>query len=91
MRTKAKAYWNDLREKHPNLIYQRDGGKFTLSKKEVEAFESGLPWAPETPRTLKPRNPCYPLWGYRVFGKDFGCGLEKPARALLFLSIAIFF
>lgn len=47
--TKAKAYWNDLREKHPNLIYQRDGGKFTLSKKEVEAFESGLPWAPETP------------------------------------------
>jgi hypothetical protein len=47
--TKAKAYWNDLREKHPNLIYQREGGKFTLSKKEVEAFENGLPWAPETP------------------------------------------
>lgn len=43
--TKAKAYWNDLREKHPNLIYQRDGGKFTLSKKEVEAFENGLPFA----------------------------------------------
>ena len=45
--TKAKNYFNQIRDKHPNLIYQRDGGKFTLSKKELEAFEQGLPWASE--------------------------------------------
>lgn len=47
--TKAKKYFNQIRDKYPNLIYQRDGGKFTLNKKEVEAFEQGLPFAPETP------------------------------------------
>lgn len=45
--TKAKNYFNQVRDKHPNLIYQRDGGKFTFSKKELEAFEQGLPLASE--------------------------------------------
>lgn len=44
---KAKTYFNAVREQHPNLMYQTNGGKWTMSKKEVEAYDQGLPWAPE--------------------------------------------
>lgn len=44
---KAKNYWNAVRDKHPNLIYQTNGGKWTMSKREVEAYDQGLPWAPD--------------------------------------------
>lgn len=45
--TKAKAYFNDVREKYPSLLYQTKDGKFTISKKEYEAYENGLPFASE--------------------------------------------
>lgn len=44
---KAKTYFNAVREQYPNLMYQTNGGKWTMSKKEVEAYDQGLPWAPE--------------------------------------------
>jgi hypothetical protein len=45
--TKAKGYFNALRESHPALMYQTSGGQWTLSKKELEAYEQGLPFASE--------------------------------------------
>lgn len=45
--TKAKAYFNNVREKYPSLLYQTKDGKFTISKKEYEAYENGLPFASE--------------------------------------------
>ena len=45
---KAKTYFNAVREQYPNLMYQTNGGKWTMNKKEVEAYDQGLPWAPET-------------------------------------------
>ena len=45
---KAKTYFNAVREQYPNLMYQTNGGKWTINKKEVEAYDQGLPWAPET-------------------------------------------
>ena len=44
---KAKTYFNAVRNQHPNLMYQTNGGKWTMSKKEVEAYDNGLPFAPE--------------------------------------------
>ena len=44
---KAKGYFNALRDSHPALLYQTNGGQFTMSKKELEAYEQGLPFAPE--------------------------------------------
>jgi hypothetical protein len=44
---KAKTYFNAVREQQPNLMYQTNQSKWTMSKKEVEAYEQGLPWAPE--------------------------------------------
>ena len=44
---KAKTYFNAVREQYPNLMYQTNGGKWTISKKESEAYDQGLPWAPE--------------------------------------------
>ena len=44
---KAKTYFNAVREQYPNLMYQTNGGKWTMSKKEVEAYDNGLPFAPE--------------------------------------------
>lgn len=51
---KAKGYFNDVREKYPNLLYQTKDGRFTISKKELEAYEDGLPFAPQNPETPKP-------------------------------------
>ena len=39
----------------------------------------------------KPPKPCYPLWGYRVFGKDFGCGAKSLARTRICFSDNLFF
>lgn len=44
---KAKDYFNELQEQHPNLIYRRSSGRLTLNKNEVEAFEAGLPFSSE--------------------------------------------
>ena len=44
---KAKTYFNAVRNQHPNLMYQTNQGKWTLSKKEVEAYDNGLPFASE--------------------------------------------
>ena len=44
---KAKGYFNALREKHPALLYRANNGQFTMSKKELEAYEQGLPFASE--------------------------------------------
>ena len=52
--TKAKACWNDLREKHPNLIYQRDGGKFTLSNSQRIRLNNKVKSLNST--TLRPYN-----------------------------------
>lgn len=45
---KAKKYFNMVKDNYPTMMYQRDGGKFTIDKREMEAIEQGLPWAPET-------------------------------------------
>lgn len=42
---KAKEYFNSVREKYPAMIYQVQGGKFTISKKELQAYDGGLPFA----------------------------------------------
>lgn len=42
---KAREYFNNVREKYPAMLYQVQGGKFTLSKKELEAYDSGLPFS----------------------------------------------
>lgn len=44
---KAKEYFNRVRDKYPSLLYQRDDGRFTISLKELQAYDNGLPWAPE--------------------------------------------
>lgn len=41
---KAKKYFNELRAKHPNLIYQRSDRKMTFDKRELENYENGLPF-----------------------------------------------
>ena len=43
------------------------------------------------PRTLNPRNPVTPYGGTGYSGRISGAGSKSLARALLFLSIAIFF
>lgn len=43
---KAKRYLTMVMERHPALMYKRNDGKYTLSKKELEAFDNGLPFAP---------------------------------------------
>ncbi len=42
---KAKNYFNALPASYPLLIYQRPDGRLTLSKKEVEAYDMGLPFS----------------------------------------------
>lgn len=44
---KAKTYFNAVREQYPSLMYQTNQGKWTISKREAEAYDQGLPWAPE--------------------------------------------
>ena len=44
---KAKTYFNAVREQYPSLMYQTNQGKWTISKRESEAYDQGLPWAPE--------------------------------------------
>ena len=44
---KAKGYFNALRDSYPALLYQTNGGQWTLSKKELDAYEQGLPFASE--------------------------------------------
>lgn len=41
---KAKRYFNELRAKNPNLIYQRSDRRMTFDKKELERWEAGLPF-----------------------------------------------
>lgn len=43
---KAKKYFTLVREQYPALMYKRNDGKYTISKKELEAYDSGLPFAP---------------------------------------------
>lgn len=43
---KAKRYLTMVMERYPALMYKRNDGKYTLSKKELEAFDNGLPFAP---------------------------------------------
>ena len=43
---KAMTYWNSVRNRYPALIYQTKDRKYTISKKELEAYENGLPFAP---------------------------------------------
>ena len=43
---KAKKYLTMVNERYPALIYKRQDGKFTISKKELEAADNGLPFAP---------------------------------------------
>lgn len=43
---KATNYFNNIRDKYPALLYRTNEGKFTLSKKELEAYDQGLPFAP---------------------------------------------
>ena len=45
---KAKKYFNQVLAYHPGIMYQRQGGTWTMSKAEVEAFENGYPFAPAT-------------------------------------------
>ena len=45
---KAKKYFNQVLAAHPGIMYQRQGGTWTMSKEEVEAFEHGYPFAPPT-------------------------------------------
>ena len=42
---KAKKYIYQLMDYHPGIIYQMADNKWTMSKKEVEAFENDLPFA----------------------------------------------
>lgn len=42
---KAKEYFNKVRDKHPNLLYQTNDGRFTMNKRELEAYDQGLPFA----------------------------------------------
>ena len=41
---KAKRYFNELRAKNPNLIYQRSDRRMTFDRKELERWEAGLPF-----------------------------------------------
>lgn len=43
---KAKKYFTLVREQYPALMYKRNDGKYTISKKELEAYDNGLPLAP---------------------------------------------
>lgn len=43
---KVKKYLSLVNEQYPALIYKRNDGKVTMSKKELEAYDSGLPFAP---------------------------------------------
>ena len=49
---KAKKYFTIIRSRYPALIYERSNRKWTMSKKELEAIEKGLPFAgPEVSAT----------------------------------------
>lgn len=41
---KAKKYFNELRAKHPSLIYQQSDRRLTIDKRELENYENGLPF-----------------------------------------------
>ena len=43
---KAKKYFTMVMEQYPALIYKRGDGRYTFSKKELEAYDNGLPFAP---------------------------------------------
>ena len=43
---KAKKYIYRLMDVHPAILYQAADNKWTMSKKEVEAFENNMPFAP---------------------------------------------
>lgn len=43
---KAKKYFTLVMEQYPALMYKRNDGKYTISKKELEAYDNGLPFAP---------------------------------------------
>ena len=43
---KAKKYFTMVMEAYPALIYKRADGKYTFSKRELEAYDKGLPFAP---------------------------------------------
>ena len=43
---KAKKYIYRLMDVHPGILYQTADNKWTMSKKEVEAFENNMPFAP---------------------------------------------
>lgn len=43
---KVKKYLSLINERYPALVYKRNDGKCTLSKKELEAYDQGLPFAP---------------------------------------------
>lgn len=42
---KAQKFFNKIHTQYPALIYERDNRKWTMSKKELEAIEKGLPFA----------------------------------------------
>ena len=43
---KAKKYFTKVTEQYPALMRKLADGRYTLSKKELEAFDDGLPFAP---------------------------------------------
>ncbi len=43
---KAKRYFTMVMDKYPALMYKRDDGRYTISKKELDAYDNGLPFAP---------------------------------------------
>ena len=43
---KCKKYIYALMDAHPGIMYQMSDNKWTLSKKELEAFEQDMPFAP---------------------------------------------
>lgn len=43
---KVKKYLSMVNEQYPALMYKLADGRYTLSKKELEAFDDGLPFAP---------------------------------------------
>lgn len=43
---KAKKYFTMVMEQYPALIYKRNDGRYTFSKKELDAYDKGLPFAP---------------------------------------------
>ena len=42
---KAKKYFTRVMEIYPALIYKRGDGRYTFSKKELDAYDNGLPFA----------------------------------------------